>query len=137
MTAHARRSPTEIPTAVAPSDTVCTDWEGVVDPLPSSPAPLLPQQRTEPVSSRAHELVEPAAMSIALSPVSSATSTGLEDGSVVPSPSSPWEFAPQHHTRPSDSTAHECCAPVDTFTARFAQTTFTGAVESTTVPSPS
>jgi hypothetical protein len=56
---------------------------------------------------------------------------------VVPSPSWPTSFLPQHHTAPVVSRAHENPSPALTCVAAGTFITCTGTSESVTVPSPS
>src|SRR2546422_371593 len=55
---------------------------------------------------------------------------------MVPSPTCPWPFRPQHHTVPSPSSAHACSAPVATRVAVVRPLTATGTEELVKVPSP-
>ena len=83
----------------------------MVVPSPSRPLPLLPQHFTVPSVSRAHEWepASPPAMLVGF--VMPDTSTGVVRSVVVPSPSWPWLFLPQHFTVPSVSRANECQRP--------------------------
>src|SRR5438046_746950 len=67
------------------------------------------------------------------------TWTGASRGEVVvPSPTSPWTFAPQHHTLPSGLRAHTWSRPPDTaVTPGPSAVIWTGMVRGVTiVPSP-
>ena len=55
------------------------------------------------------------------------TSTGVVRSLVVPSPSSPYSFRPQHFTLPSVSTAHEWSPPRAMLVAFVIFKTSTGA----------
>ena len=66
-----------------------------------------------------------------------ATSTGVMRSVVVPSPSWPYLFLPQHITELFVSTAHECCRPSAMLVAVVMPDTSTGVVRSVVVPSPS
>jgi hypothetical protein len=59
----------------------------------------LPQQYTAPLLVKAHEWYEPAATATTL--VNPGTFTGSLRSVVVPSPSCPEKFDPQHHAVPS------------------------------------
>jgi hypothetical protein len=68
------------------------------------------------------------------------TSTGVvvkEEGVLVPSPSLPWSFLPQHFIVPSVSKAHEWEVPRATLVAVVMPDTATGVELSVVVPSPS
>ena len=65
------------------------------------------------------------------------TSTGVVLSIVLPSPSCPLPFLPQHITLPSVSTTHECSCPAAMLVALVMPETSTGAVRSMVVPSPS
>ena len=65
------------------------------------------------------------------------TSTGEVRSVVVPSPSWPYTFLPQHITLPSVSRAHEWKAPRAMLVAVVMPATSTGIVLCVVVPSPS
>ena len=64
------------------------------------------------------------------------TSVGLKLSSVVPSPSSPEEFSPQHFTRPGESRAQVCAAPEETAMTSVSPVTCVGFKLSSVVPLP-
>src|ERR1019366_4625003 len=111
--------------------------ESVVVPSPSSPWTWYPQHLTAPAEVTAHELYHPAETEATPEP-NPTTSTGVAESVVVPSPSSPSRFQPQHLTAPVVVTAHESSPPAETeATPEPSPTTSTGVVESVVVPSPS
>ena len=105
-TAHVWLLAAEIARAPLPSpDTGVGVDRFVVVPSPSWPAKLLPQHRTAPPDVRAHAWACPVAT--ASTPLDSPlTGTGVSRVVVVPSPSWPELFWPQHMTPPPDVTAH-------------------------------
>jgi len=82
-------------------------------PSPNRPAPLLPQHRTSPATSAAHECDSPAETN-ATPDDKPDTVTGVNRLVVVPSPNWPQLFLPQHRTSPATNTAHECEVPAET-----------------------
>src|SRR5690606_33047667 len=94
------------------SECTCTgtswSWK---PPLPSCPAALAPQQRAAPPATTAQLWSVPAVMASAPLP-SPATVTGSGRMMVLPSPSWPDAFAPQHFTAPPAATAQLWNAPV-------------------------
>src|SRR3972149_744339 len=109
----------------------------VVAPLPSRPEPLWPQHFTPPPPVSAQVWKLPAA--IALIPLARPeTSTGTPVLVVVPFPSSPSEFQPQHLTPPPIVSAHVCQLPaVIALTPLARPETSTGTLLSVVVPLPS
>ena len=69
--------------------------------------------------------------------ISPETSTGVVLSVVVPSPSRPMPFKPQHFTVPPVSRAHECPEPRAMLVAVVIPETETGVVRWVVVPSPS
>src|SRR5690242_5174878 len=65
------------------------------------------------------------------------TVTGEAALAVVPSPSAPYEFSPQHAICPFDRSAHACALPAATWIASSGSPTTTGDTESTRAPLPS
>jgi hypothetical protein len=65
------------------------------------------------------------------------TATAVAELTVVPSPSWPMSFVPQHTTEPFARTAQEWKPPVVTAVAWVTWETTTGVEESVTVPFPS
>src|SRR5438093_8244302 len=79
----------------------------VVVPSPSWTLPLFPQHFTLPPVVMAQVWTEPKPAEIAATPLERpVTSTGVELGVVVPSPSSPTRLFPQHLAPPAVVTAH-------------------------------
>ena len=72
----------------------------MVVPFPSCPSEFEPQHFTPPVVVRAQVLTSAAEMA-ATPLVSPETSTGTSDSVVVPLPSWPTSFRPQHFTPPA------------------------------------
>src|SRR5437899_7488917 len=64
-----------------------------------------------------------------MAPVTSTTLTGVLELVVVPLPSCPSRFRPQHCTVPSPSSAQVCCYPAVTAMAPVMPPTRTGVVE--------
>jgi len=107
-------------------------------PSPSCPCQLLPQHITDLLLITAHVWYEPAAIAIACAPPRS-TETGACLFVVVPSPSCPFVFSPQHFMLPSSSNAHVCDSPVVTAKAVLPgpRSAFLGKMLSSVEPSPS
>src|SRR5690606_11883435 len=78
---------------------------------PDAPSP----QQTMLVSSRTAHACRPPALTDVASP-SPPTSTGLAESAVVPSPSCPLSFLPQHATVPTSRTAQLKLEPASTST---------------------
>src|SRR5208283_2942419 len=90
-----------------------------------------------PLVAQAHAWTQPPCTDVALSPV---TDTGVKLSVVVPFPSWPRLFDPQHLTPPPKTTAHAKAAPVPTSmsgTAFVSPLITTGVVRWMVVPSPS
>ena len=93
-----------------PTPLTCTGLNRtVVLPSPTAPSSLYPQQTTPPEACNAH-IVTPPLLTAEIPdsvpvPPTPVTDTGLRRVVVVPSPSSPWLFEPQHRTAPETSTA--------------------------------
>src|SRR5580692_7508454 len=99
----------EFPLIWVPPIAICTaggrpvTWTGtelsLVEPLPSSPFPPLPQHHTLPSVSSAQVCLPPASICVAFAgrPV---TATGVCRSVVVPSPSWPLLLDPQQNTSP-------------------------------------
>src|SRR4030042_2889486 len=106
-------------------------------PFPSWPLGFHPQHFTDPSCIRAQ--VCPAPASTAVTPASRpGTSTGVPRLTVVPSPSPPEAFSPQHFTPPVSISAQLCRCPVAAaFTPCESPNTRTGERLSVAVPSPS
>src|ERR1035437_8557912 len=83
----------------------------VVVPLPSSPGPLDPQQRTELSVRRAQVWRKPAEIVVAV--VMPLTATGVELFVVVPSPSWPQLLSPQQRTEPPVRRAQVLLPPAE------------------------
>ncbi len=86
----------------------------VVVPFPSWPVKLYPEQSMPPPASRAHESWRPAAIAVAPLIALTAAGVGMQPQPVVvvvPFPSSPVPFLPQHSIEPLASSAHECVSP--------------------------
>ena len=95
------------PSAAAVTD-VCT-WMGVAFvvadvPLPSCPIPPMPQHHSD-ASDCPAQRVPPCPLSRRVHVVAEPTCTGDERSDVVPSPTWPFQFAPQHHNVPAVLTA--------------------------------
>src|SRR5258706_11146268 len=139
------RAPAPMPTAHSPAPPsegrVCASGglpppPASLWPLPSWPKVAHPQHCVCPLLSVTHvcarpEVIHPA---VAYSPV-----TALGDGyafvaSIVPLPSCPAQFAPQHFTAPPCSSAQLCDQPHDTATAPEMPFTPSGAVAMAAVP---
>src|SRR3569832_866044 len=69
-------------------------------------------------------------------PQCAVTATGRARLAVVPSPSWPLLLPPQPHTVPSDASAIECSLPAAIATSLLRNSTRTGALRLTVVPSP-
>src|SRR5215468_3756250 len=82
-----------------------------MSPVPSSPSALSPQQRTFP-DVLTEQLCAPPAATALMDDPRPTTSTGTGLPIVVPSPSSPEAFPPQHFTAPSVVTAQACVPPI-------------------------
>src|SRR3989304_437900 len=106
-------------------------------PLPSWPSALEPQHLTPPAVVSAQVWPPPA--EIALTPLSSPrTSTGARLPVVVPLPSCPKSFLPQHLTPPSVVSAQVWGLPTSTAATPLARPeTSTGTLLSSSVPLPS
>src|SRR2546430_175867 len=104
----------------------------LVPPFPSWPKPLsappAPQHFTE-LPDRSAQLCRHHPPVTAMAPVSSPTLTGVIELVVVPLPSCPSRFRPQHCTVPSPSSALVCCHPAVTAMAPVMPPTRTGVVE--------
>ena len=86
----------------------------VVLPSPSWPSPFQPQHQTSPDAVTAQVCASPAATpttDVSAVPLASATVTGTEAASVVPTPSWPFTFQPQQRTMPAASSAHVWSLP--------------------------
>src|SRR5439155_9941770 len=84
----------------------------VVVPSPIWPRLFFPQHLIDAAVVRAHVWYPPA--EIAATPdVRPLTSTGSARAVVVPSPSWPKSFAPQHFTPPAEVRAQLCAPPAD------------------------
>src|SRR5665213_449938 len=107
-----------------------------VVPSPSWPTSFAPQHFTPPAFVNAHVLLEPG--EIAATPVCRPlTSTGVRRIIVVPSPSSPQAFEPQHFTPPDWVTAQLCAGPAAIATTPLVKpVTSAGVLRSILVPSP-
>jgi hypothetical protein len=77
----------------------------VVVPSPTCPALFLPQHRPDPPSVTTH-VVESPAVTCSTPVASPLTATGSVQSLVVPSPTCPYVFRPQHFTAPPFVTAH-------------------------------
>jgi hypothetical protein len=112
-------------------------------PLPSWPDEFSPQHLTVPLLNMAHEWVPPAliATTLARGLPAGPTGTGVLEFAVVPLPSWPDEFNPQHLAFPLLNVAHECVPPalIETTLVRGlpAGPTGTGVLEFAVVPLPS
>src|SRR2546425_855728 len=113
-------------TAVPPVPVIVTGVaEPAVAPFPnwptSLPGPSAPQHFTEPSDRSAQVCKPPWPAAMAMAPVSGdplpPTRTGVLELVVVPSPSCPSRFRPQHHTVPSPRSAQVCRYPPLTVTA--------------------
>src|SRR5256712_5709307 len=99
--------------------------EPVVLPFPNWPTPLpgpsAPQHFTEPSDRSAQVCKPPWPAAMAMAPVSGdplpPTRTGVLELVVVPSPSCPSRFRPQHHTVPTPRSAQKSRYPRATVTA--------------------
>jgi len=106
---------------------------------PPGPPPVSdsrPQQRALPTLGSAHVWVPPALKEV----VSEMPTTGTAFGEsvVLPSPSCPAEFAPQHDTPPSTPMLHACAHPITGGLLPLdVGVTLTGKGEDPRVPSPS
>src|SRR6185312_4876191 len=120
------------PPSTSPGVSLCPP----VEPLPSSPKELSPQQSTWADCRTAQTLASPP--DIACTPiVRPLTCTGDLLSVVVPLPSSPKLFQPQHCTSPLSSRAHVYASPTAICTALVSPATLTGVLLLLVVPSPS
>ena len=111
--AHDAYAPTPIWVLVVPSEVSSMGVAlFVVDPSPSWPYVLSPQQKTLPVSWRAHTCDGPTSMRSMF--VSDAIDAAELLDVVVPSPNWPLEFSPQHQTSPEVSMAQANAEPTAT-----------------------
>src|SRR2546427_9926415 len=76
----------------------------VVVPSPSSPLPLAPQQYPTPSAVTPQVWAVPAVTALKLTPAGVSTSTGLDWGVVVPSPSWPLPMPQQRQAGPAGGT---------------------------------
>ena len=87
----------------------------VVVSSPTCPAPFDPQHFTFPSFINAHVVCAPITTSTAVfasdDPSISDTCTGVDRAVVVPSPTSPFEFLPQHLIAPLSNSAHPPLTP--------------------------
>src|SRR5262249_10579335 len=121
----------------------------VVVPSPSSPHRLAPHAATVPSDNTANTCPSPATTEVTSSSPCTATGIGVGVSEVVPLPSSPSGFAPQHRTVPSARRAHskfvqpehpvlEGATPLPvTATASVMPGTGTGTADAAVVPFPS
>ena len=109
VTAH-MCSLTEVPRSgrIHPPVTMMGVGLSVVEPFPSCPQMLFPQQYTFP-RLVAHEKRKP--VLIPSNPEIPVTDTGALRAVIVPSPSCPAAFAPQHKPAPAMVTAHVYSSP--------------------------
>jgi hypothetical protein len=84
-----------------------------IEPFPSWPALLLPQQYTFRELVSAHVKSEPARSRV-IPEGAFETSTGTSELTVVPLPNWPFELSPQHFNAPVAEKAHECARPAAT-----------------------
>src|SRR5512133_2083298 len=106
-------------------------------PSPSCPEPLSPQQRTPPARLRAQVWFRPAATATAPR-ASSERAVGRVRVFVVPSPSCPATFRPQHLTAPRRVSAQVCWPPAAiAVTPLVSPETEAGTARFAFVPSPS
>src|SRR5438874_2485621 len=121
---------------VTPVPVIVTGMEEpVVVPLPNWPHSFTPQHCTVPFSRSAQLWCHHPAVT-ATAPVTPRTRTGVVELAVVPSPSWPNAFSPQHCTVPSPRSAQVCCHPALTSTASVIPTTCTGVAEVVVIPLP-
>lgn len=78
---------------------------GLVEPVPSWPAALAPQDSTRPVDVSATANEPPARTAVTCAPAGSLTWTGFSRWVLVPSPSWPEVFMPQAQSWPAEDTA--------------------------------
>lgn len=111
VVAQVWRNPAARSTSLSPS-TATSLSRVVVLPSPTCPDAFRPQQLTPPPLARAQVWAFPAAMALRPLP-SRVTATGAVRNWVLPSPSCPEVFRPQHRPPPSAVTAQVCSLPAD------------------------
>src|SRR6185503_8102302 len=102
---------------------------------PTPPSALRPQHHVLPLSLRAHAMPQPTLICATASLTGQDTSVGRFAATVLPLPSWPHSFRPQHHGSPVVATAHVVVPPASIDFAESA--TWTGIGELVVVPVPS
>src|SRR5881394_852476 len=74
--------------------------------VPTPPSALRPQHQVSPLSMRAHAIAQPTLICATASLTGHDTGMGWLAKSVLPLPSCPHSFLPQHHGSPGVATAH-------------------------------
>src|SRR4051794_21698084 len=87
----------------------------IVDPSPSCPCALNPQQYVAPSAVWAQLWYHPPTTLVNTKPAGAATGAAVRRVAVVPSPSWPKPFHPQQETAPGALSAHVCRPPDATF----------------------
>ena len=113
--------PAEIDDAAVTPTTGVGVGRSVVVPSPSWPPPFMPQQLTDPSTNRAHDesdCPDPSDSSTTLDKPRTTTGAlctlGAANPSLLPSPSCPELFPPQHRAVPSAKRAHVWMPPATT-----------------------
>src|SRR5437879_1477008 len=121
---------------VAPVPVIVTGVEElVVVPLPNCPKSFWPQHCAVPSLKSAQVWCHHPPVT-ATTPVMPTTRTGGDEPVLVPSPSCPSAFRPQHRTVPSPRSAQACSYPPLTATAPVIPTTGTGVGDTAVVAPP-
>lgn len=104
--AHVTSEPALATDTPVDTTTLGVNWEPIDSPTPKAPRLPRPKHRMSPLSDTTHVWDAPHALAAITTPVSPVTARGDVRVTVVPSPSCPKSFNPQHNTASDDDTTH-------------------------------